>query len=61
MLTAFFILSPLVCLALYGFAKRVHPLTGRISPDFGSRGLAVIPVKDGRYRAIRKTPDGPYL
>jgi len=31
MLLAFFILSPLGILALIGFARRVHPLTGHIT------------------------------
>jgi|GEM_PF-2116204 hypothetical protein len=30
MLLAFFILSPIGILALIGFARRVHPLTGHI-------------------------------
>ncbi|MGF6240661.1 hypothetical protein P3T42_002412 [Paraburkholderia sp. GAS38] len=31
MLLAFFILSPLGILALIGFARRVHPITGQIT------------------------------
>jgi hypothetical protein len=31
MLVAFFILSPLGILALIGFARRVHPITGHIA------------------------------